>query len=316
LYDVSTAFLKDYIYMGDRLIAEYDHVGSRYLFYTPDQINSTRVVTDEAGNVVYSVTYDPYGGVQIPDQYNTIDPLPKFSGKERDAESELDYFGARYYDKNLYRFLSVDPIINLVRALNSPTCWNLYSYCHNCPITFVDSDGRDEKNVIYVLRISKGSTSTVGLLFYNGQYCGRTWELSWNNDAPYNSCVPEGTYSGYLRFRDSMNRWVPEFNEGRRTELEVHPSGKENYGCIEAMNTNAFNSIVADLLMQADRKGINETLDSRGHRVINIPIEITIDYIGFYWFSNFLTLEMIGRMSHSSIPIPEGTVSYTVVVKQ
>jgi hypothetical protein len=50
--------------MGDRLIAEYDHVGSRYLFYTPDQINSTRVVTDNTGTVVYSAAHDPYGGIQ------------------------------------------------------------------------------------------------------------------------------------------------------------------------------------------------------------------------------------------------------------
>ena len=50
LYDVLGTLLKDYIYMGDRLIAEYDHVGTRFLYYTPDQINSTRVVTDSDGN--------------------------------------------------------------------------------------------------------------------------------------------------------------------------------------------------------------------------------------------------------------------------
>jgi hypothetical protein len=35
--------------MSDRLIAEYDDVGTRFLYYTRDQINSTRVVTDGAG---------------------------------------------------------------------------------------------------------------------------------------------------------------------------------------------------------------------------------------------------------------------------
>ncbi len=49
LYNVYGTLLKDYIDMGDRLIAEYDHVGARLLYYTPDQINSTRVVTDSAG---------------------------------------------------------------------------------------------------------------------------------------------------------------------------------------------------------------------------------------------------------------------------
>ncbi len=42
--------------MGSRLIAEYDHVGARLLYYTPDQINSTRVVTGQSRNVVYPAT--------------------------------------------------------------------------------------------------------------------------------------------------------------------------------------------------------------------------------------------------------------------
>jgi hypothetical protein len=94
LYNVYGTLLKDYIYMGDRLIAEYDHVGTRLLYYTPDQINTTRVVTDQSGNVVYSVVHDPYGGIQQTGQNNTYDPQLKFSGKEHDVESELDYFGA------------------------------------------------------------------------------------------------------------------------------------------------------------------------------------------------------------------------------
>jgi hypothetical protein len=53
MYDVFGTLLKDYIQMGDRLIAEYDHVGSRFLYYTPDQINSTRVVTEDHKRLVW-----------------------------------------------------------------------------------------------------------------------------------------------------------------------------------------------------------------------------------------------------------------------
>ena len=42
----------------------------------------------------------------------SFDPNPKFSGKEREGYSGWDYFGARYYDHGMYRFTSVDPIIN------------------------------------------------------------------------------------------------------------------------------------------------------------------------------------------------------------
>jgi RHS repeat-associated protein len=139
LYNVYGTLLKDYIYMGDRLIAEYDHVGTRLLYYTPDQINTTRVITDQGGNVVYSVVHDPYGGIQQTGQNNTYDPQLKFSGKERDAESELDYFGARYYDRSQYRFISVDPIIEVKKSMGYG--WNMYSFCGNRPISYLDPDG-------------------------------------------------------------------------------------------------------------------------------------------------------------------------------
>ena len=142
VYDVYGHLLKDYIYMGDRLIAEYDYVGGRYLYYTPDQINTTRVVTDQVGNVVYSAVHDPYGGIQQTGAGNTYDPQLKFSGKERDAESQLDYFGARYYDKSQYRFISVDTLILLQQAQGLSQRWNLYSFCIGNPLCILDAAGR------------------------------------------------------------------------------------------------------------------------------------------------------------------------------
>ncbi len=139
-YDVYGFCQSEYIYMGNRLIAERDHVGNRYLYYTSDQINSTRVVTDDTGTVVYARAYDPYGGIQLT-WVNSFDPTPKFSGKERDTESGLDYFGSRYYDNSQYRFISVDPIITLARAVNDTQAWNLYAYCRNNPIIYLDPNG-------------------------------------------------------------------------------------------------------------------------------------------------------------------------------
>lgn len=153
VYDVYGSLLKDYIYMGDRLIAEYDYAGARYLYYTPDQINTTRVVTDGVGNVVYSAVYDPYGGIQQ-NPVSTYDPQLKFSGKERDTESQLDYFGARYYDRSQYRFISADPKMNPRGGNSNPQLRNLFIYCRNSPITFLDPDGaasfRINFDVVYV----------------------------------------------------------------------------------------------------------------------------------------------------------------------
>ncbi|MDQ1353921.1 MAG: hypothetical protein QG657_4230 [Acidobacteriota bacterium] len=106
-----------------------------------DQINSTRIITDDLGNVVYSEAYGPYGDFQKT-WTKTYDPKQKFSGKEREGYSELDYFGARYFDNNSNRFIAVDPIINKEGAIGNPQLWNLYAYCANNPITHFDPDGR------------------------------------------------------------------------------------------------------------------------------------------------------------------------------
>ncbi len=140
-YDHNGSCVRDYIYAGNRLIAEYKPQTSEYFYYMTDQISSTRIITNSSGNVVFSEAYGPYGDVQKT-WTNTYDPKMKFSGKEREGYSDLDYFGARYFDHKSYRFNSVDPVINKKEALYNPQLWNLYAYCNNNPITYYDPDGR------------------------------------------------------------------------------------------------------------------------------------------------------------------------------
>jgi RHS repeat-associated protein len=66
-----------------------------------------------------------------------------FTGKERDAESGLDYFGARYDSSNMGRFMTPDPSGAAFSILSAPQSWNLYSYVQNNPLSFVDPDGRE-----------------------------------------------------------------------------------------------------------------------------------------------------------------------------
>ncbi|MEN6561270.1 MAG: RHS repeat-associated core domain-containing protein [Acidobacteriota bacterium] len=113
-----------------------------------DQINSTRIVTDDTGTVVYSAAHDPYGGIQRT-WVNTFDPALKFSGKERDGESDLDYFGARYYDKSQYRFISTDPLTIQSGFLIEPHSNNLYTYCGNSPLINIDRAGKWKSKVHY-----------------------------------------------------------------------------------------------------------------------------------------------------------------------
>lgn len=88
------------------------------------------------------------------------DAAPEFTGKERDVETGLDYFGARYFSGVQGRFTSPDPIIdNALRRLN-PQRWNRYAYGINSPQSFVDPDGRDA--------IAVGFATGAGGLGHNG----------------------------------------------------------------------------------------------------------------------------------------------------
>ncbi|MGB4703659.1 MAG: DUF5675 family protein [Candidatus Saccharicenans sp.] len=128
---------------------------------------------------------------------NAFDPVWKFSGQEQDAEPGLYYFGARYYDPTLYRFLSPDPVIPTDVALYAPQRWNLCGYCLGNPLNFVDNCGAEiESSInILILKFYYGTSSTMGFVFVNGEYVGVSLERPANGPSPALSCVPEGLYS-------------------------------------------------------------------------------------------------------------------------
>jgi RHS repeat-associated protein len=66
----------------------------------------------------------------------------KFTQKERDNETGLDYFGARYYGSTEGRFTSPDPLLSSGR-IPQPQSWNRYSYVLNRPLSLVDPNGLD-----------------------------------------------------------------------------------------------------------------------------------------------------------------------------
>ncbi len=64
----------------------------------------------------------------------------QFTQKERDNETGLDYFGARYFASMQGRFTSPDPLLSSGKPLQ-PQSWNRYSYCINDPLKYVDPKG-------------------------------------------------------------------------------------------------------------------------------------------------------------------------------
>jgi RHS repeat-associated protein len=108
-------------------------------YYFRDYLNSTSTIADYLGNIQEQSDYYPYGG-EIPISGTDANKY-KFTGKERDQESGLDFFGFRYYGSNVGRWMSPDPSGLYFSDQSDPQSLNLYGYVRNNPINSIDTDG-------------------------------------------------------------------------------------------------------------------------------------------------------------------------------
>jgi RHS repeat-associated protein len=133
-----------------------------------DHLGTPRMILDEWGNLAAMKRHDylpfgeelfaPTGGRTAAQGYSAGDGLrQKFTQKERDIETGLDYFLARYYSSNQGRFTGVDRYdINVERQsivdeeqaertffeyISQPQQWNRYSYAINNPLKYIDPLG-------------------------------------------------------------------------------------------------------------------------------------------------------------------------------
>jgi RHS repeat-associated protein len=169
-----------YVYDGGgQLTAEYGPgtaSGTEYLL--GDALGSTRLVLNASGGVQERLDYLPFGeeltvgigGRAAPYSGGMYPSGPdvesqKFTGKERDAETGLDWFESRYYSSPLGRFASPDEFKGgFLDALtgraafqlgplpyadiSDPQTLNKYSYVRNSPLRYTDPDGHDAQQTL------------------------------------------------------------------------------------------------------------------------------------------------------------------------
>jgi RHS repeat-associated protein len=125
-------------------------------FYHPDHLGSSNYVTDADGELYEHLEYFPFGEAWVEEASNTQRTPYRFTSKELDEETELYYFGARYYDPRTSVWQNADPLLgkylpigmrNEVEDLaglggvyNSVNN-NLLAYAGQNPLTFRDPDG-------------------------------------------------------------------------------------------------------------------------------------------------------------------------------
>lgn len=134
LYEKTSTGTACYIYGSGGQIAKITKTqGESHIFYYhTDHLGSTRLVTDESQHIIAAAVYEPFGQSITEGEESFL-----YTGKEKD-ETGLYYYGARYYDPELGRFIIRDPLAGKKIA---PQSLNRYTYCLNNPVKFIDPAG-------------------------------------------------------------------------------------------------------------------------------------------------------------------------------
>jgi RHS repeat-associated protein len=142
-FDLAGTLKYEYIFFNGERIAKRDGTTNPPYYYFADHLKSTSVLTNSTGAIQNESDYFAYGGEIV---LSNLQPQNyKFNGKERDAESGLDEFGARYFGNAYGRFMQTDwsakPAAVPYANYGNPQSLNLFAYVENNPTTLGDPDG-------------------------------------------------------------------------------------------------------------------------------------------------------------------------------
>jgi len=112
-------------------------------YYRNDALGSPVAATDANGAILWKEDYHPYGS-RIREE-STDSNQVWYTGKHHEKDIGLTYFGARWYDPTLGRFMAIDPVGFKQGNIHSH---NRYAYANNNPYLFVDPDGNSPLHII------------------------------------------------------------------------------------------------------------------------------------------------------------------------
>jgi RHS repeat-associated protein len=111
-------------------------------YFHPNQVGSAQFVTDSAGRVTYKTAYTPYGE-KIADKTEGKKVTHfGYTDQEEDDNTGLMYYGARYYDPEIARFIQAD---TMVPDPTNAQAFNRYMYCLGNPIRYNDPTGHESE---------------------------------------------------------------------------------------------------------------------------------------------------------------------------
>ena len=152
-----------------------------YRYFLKDALLTVTQLTDGFAEVMASYTYDIFGAIKSATVVDDRGIRQRFTGKELDQDSNLLYFGARYYNPSIGRFISADSFTwgpdDIRRHMTSlpagyfsnsgamfPVKLNQYTLCGNNPINYIDLTGNESEEFNFWNWLSIG-LSIIGVVF-------------------------------------------------------------------------------------------------------------------------------------------------------
>ena len=169
----NNAAVRKYVWQPEALnrdvpLTVYDVVSDKTYYYHTDANKNVTELSDESGNVVAHYEYSPFGSLtKVTGDYAVNNPF-RFSSEYFDKETGLVYYNYRYYDPELGRWISRDPI-------EEQGGFNLYGMIENNPLYGWDAKGYAIETIWDICNVCIGVVSMV-----NNIRAGNYGEAAWD----------------------------------------------------------------------------------------------------------------------------------------
>jgi RHS repeat-associated protein len=185
----TTCAQKSYYYAARQRVALRKGDGTLYFLLT-DHLGSTAITATSGGGFSAELRYYPWGGTRY--SSGTTPTSYRYTG-QREAEVGLYYYGARYFDPQLGRFISPDSIIPQQQGSQA---WDRYAYTNNNPVKFTDPSG-------------------------HGAYCGDDYDPG---------CLNDEEYAQYVQMGGEEISQAGEYDEPEQTIIDWIVPDEGTYG--------------------------------------------------------------------------------------
>ncbi len=293
-YQTTGATSTKYIYAGNSFVATLEKTanGTDTYYNHNDHLSGSNVISNASSTLVELLDYYPYGGIRLDEKQGTFNEKKKFTGHEYDADTGLNYMGARYQDGNIGRFVSEDPLVNdlginneefknrhqktLNEVLIDPQSLNSYSYALNNPLKYVDPTGKSATLYVRPGGLITGISASLSLnplnwmghatINVNGQYYGfaPTSKDPISDVQNYSQSTFESDYKGNLFESFGLNT-TPEQDQ-KIVDYYKSFDGKQKEGGANEYDVQTNNTCVTKARGALESAGVTQ-----GSKILSIP---------------------------------------------